>query len=257
MTAYYFLASFLPPLFWGQPPEFSFEQLKDWLSLNLTREDRQEVARLLSFQDICNIRLLLSEEPVDPRGNLNEKELDEAILFMDVLPDYVFVFLDQFESINERIRHFSGVLALFFREEMVKGSKFLQKYFAFEREWRLVQLALRCKRLGRDVVAELQFEDLGDPLVVQILAQKDADSYDPPAEYQALKELLQVASPDPWAEYEAFARYRFDKIGELIEGSAFSLDTILAYVAQSMILEHRFELDFSKGKMILDTFKTG
>ena len=93
--------------------------------------------------------------------------------------------------------------------------------------------------------------------MAHLLAQRDADSYDPPMEYQDLKELMASCYNDPWAEYEAFAGYRFRRLEEMAEGPAFSVDRILCYMAQLMIVEDLFELDAQKGMMILDTFKSG
>ena len=97
MGNYYFLAASLPPLGLGQKPEITFEELKSRLEINLSKDDFAKVKTILLFTDLQNIRALLSEEPIDPRGNLDEKELDEALLTRSILPDYVFDFFDKFE----------------------------------------------------------------------------------------------------------------------------------------------------------------
>lgn len=257
MRNYYFVVPSLPPLSLREKPELSFEELMTRLALNLSKKDLEKTQVLRRFVDIFNIRALLMEETIDLRGNLSEKQLDEALLVHAGLPDYVFFFLDQFEKVPDKIRNFHGLLATYFNEEIPQQKGFLRKYLTFERECRLVLLALRAKQLGRDVVKELQFEDPTDPLVAHILAQKDSDSYDPPPEYQDLKEVIASCYPDPWAENRAFAEYRFKKIGEIAEGKLFSIDTILCYIAQLMIIENIIELDAEKGRMILDTFKSG
>lgn len=115
-------------------------------------------------------------------------------------------------------------------------------------------VGLRAKQIGRDVTRELQFEDFADPLVAQILAQKDADRYEPPMEYTELSELVTATYHDAWEEHKAFAEYRFRKIEEMAEGAQFSIDQILSYMARLMIIEQWNELDEEKGQMILDTF---
>lgn len=257
MANYYFLAASLPPLVLGQKPDVTFAELKERLELNLSKEDLEKTVVFLRMTDIQNIRSLLMEEPIDPRGNLDEKELDEALLIRNILPDYVFEFLDQFENLTDRLRNFFGLLSKFFAEETPKKGGFLAKYLQFEHDWRLVMLAMRAKELGRDVVHELQFEDYSDLLVAQILAQKDASSYEPPAEWVELKELTLASGADPWQRYKAFALWRFKKIEELVEKPLFSIDWILAYMAQLMIVEQWNELDEGKGRMILETLKTG
>jgi hypothetical protein len=257
MKNYYFLVPSLPPLRLGEKPDITFERLASLLEIGLTKKDLQKTRVLRRFVDINNIRSLLLEEKIDPRGNLNEKELDEALLIKNILPQYVFDFLEQFEKAADRIRNFSGLLFLYFSMETPQAKGFLRRYLIFERECRLVLLGLRAKQLGRDVVKELQFEDLTDPFIAQILAQKDADQYEPPAEYKELKELLLSCYGDPWIENRVFAEYRFKKIDEMSEKQPFSIDQILAYMAKLMIVEYLLELDEERGKWILDTFKAG
>ena len=247
MRQYYFVVPSLPPLSMHDRPEITFDELMTRLGISLTKSDLEKVKVLRLFVDICNIRALLMEEDIDPRGNLNEKELDEAMLVHAMLPDYVFEFLDQFERVSDKIKNFSGLLALYFNTEIPKSTGFLKEYLTFEREARLVLVALRAKQLGRDVAKELQFEEPTDPLVAQILAQKDSDSYDPPAEFLALKELIASSYTDPWLENKAFAEYRFKKIGQISEGKLFSIDQILSYVAQLMVIEDLIQLDALKG----------
>jgi Protein of unknown function (DUF2764) len=257
MKNYYFLIPSLPPLVLRELPDITFEKLAAQLEINLTKEDLEKTRVLRRFVDINNIRSLLLEEKIDPRGNLNEKELDEALLVKNILPPYVFDFLDQFEKTSDRIRHFSGLLSQYYKNEIPQAEGFLKKYLIFERECRLVLLALRAKKLGRDIVKELQFEDPTDPFVAQILAQKDAADYEPPEEYRELKELLAGCYGDPWLENRVFAEYRFKKIDEMSEKQLFTIDQILAYMAKLMIVEYLLELDEERGKLILNSFKAG
>ena len=257
MQNYYFVVPSLPPLSIRGRPELSFVDMMERLKICLSRKDLEKTKVIRLFVDICNIRALFLEEDIDPHGNLSEKELDEALLLQTNLPEYVFHFLSQFKKVSDKISHFPGLLALFFNEELRKWKGFLHSYLMFERESRLVLVGLRAKRLGIDLLKELQFEDPKDPLVAHLLAQKDMDRYDPPTEYQDLKDLMDSCYQDPWAEYEAFALYRFRRLEEMAEGKAFSVDRILCYMAQLMIVEDLFELDAQKGAMILDTFKSG
>src|SRR5690349_14016178 len=118
MRNYYFLVPSLPPLHLGEKPDITFDAFAARLEMSLRKGDLKKTRVLRRFVDIYNIRSLLLEEPIDPRGNLNEKELDEALLIKNVLPEYVFDFLDQFEKPLDRIRHFSGLLARYFAREI-------------------------------------------------------------------------------------------------------------------------------------------
>jgi hypothetical protein len=254
MTNYYFLAPSLPPLILGEKPDISFEELINRLEINLTKKDLEKAACFRRYLDISNIRALFLEESIDSRGNLSEKDLDEALLLKDGLPEYVFDFLDQYEEVSEKVRHFSGLFATFFAEEMEKAKGFLKAYFTFEREWKLVMLAIRAKDTGRDVVRELQFEDFTDSIVAQILAQKDSEGYEPPVEYAALKEIYNACGSDPWQLYRRSTEWRFHQVEELVQAPLFSMDWVLSYMARLLLVEQWNELDEIKGKMILEAF---
>lgn len=254
---YYFVVPSLPPLSLKSPPEMSFLRLMERLKICLSKQDWEKTKILRRFVDLCNIRSLFLEEEIDPHGNLNEKELDEALLVQAELPEYIFFFLSQFEKVPDKVRNFPGLLALFFNEEIPKQTGFLQKYLQFEREVRLVLVGIRAKALKRNLVQELQFEDLKEPFIAHLLAQADAEHYEPPKEYLPLKELVAACSHDPLAEYEAIQKFRFEHWEGMVEGEYFSLDQILCYMAQLMAVESFFALDALRGHQILDTFRSG
>lgn len=254
MANYYFLAASLPVLTLGEKPDLSFDELKSRFKINLNKEDYEKTIAFRRYIDVANIRFLFLEEAIDSRGNLNEKDLDEALLLKDSFPFYIFDFLDQFESVSEKLKHFSGVLSVFFNEEISKQKGFLKAYFEFERTWKMVMLALRAKEQNRDVMRELQFENFSDPLVAQILAQKDGSYYDPPPEYLDLKEKYVSCGADPWQKYKVIAKWRLNRIEELVDKPVFSIDWILSYMARLLIVEDYNALDEAKGKMILDAF---
>jgi hypothetical protein len=253
MGNYYFLAPSLPDLVLGQKPEVSFEELKSRTEINLTKKDLPRAKIFGRFIDINNIRSQLLEEPIDPRGNLSEKELDEALLVRNILPEYVFDFLDQFDTVSEKIRQFPGLISRFFAEEIPKSRGFLRTYLNFERDWRLVLTALRARTLKRDLLRELQFEDFTDPLVAQILSEKDAPQYEPPEEFHELKEIFLSCGDDPLEQHRSFDAWHFRKIEEMVVKPLFSIDWILSYMARLLIVEYDYELDKHKGKMIVDT----
>jgi hypothetical protein len=158
--------------------------------------------------------------------------------------DYVFDFLNHYDSRADRLKNFSQLLVTYFREIISQASGFLQQYFTFEREWRLVTLALRAKQLSRDVTTELQYEDPGDFIVGQIIAQRDVSSYEPPDQYRELQALYEENREDPIAIQKALYTYRFNQVDGFIEGTPlFSLDYILAYTIQLIIVENIQELE--------------
>lgn len=257
MANYYFVAASLPPITLGEKPEISFEELCDRLECNLSTQDFNKVRILRRFIDFENIRQLFLSRPIDQRGNLTEKELDEALLIKEFLPQYVLDFLDQFEQKEEKLRHFFGLLSKYFQEEIPEKDGFLQRYLIFERNLRLVLLGLRSKKTQVNLAFQLQFEDVSDPIIASILAQKDASDFDPPQEFADLKERLRACGRDLWQQFQTVAHYRFEKIEELSGNLLFSIDWILSYVAQLIIAEKWVELDEARGRSQLAKYKTG
>ncbi len=251
MTNYYFLANSLPSIEIGESPDLSFVELGHMLDLNLGPEDKQKVVTIRHYFDLLNLRLLWLEQNPDPRGNYSEGELDEALLVREGFGDYVFDFLDKFEGRESRLRHFGEVVETFFREEVARHTGFLHDYFEFERELRLVMLGFRAKRLHRDVLVELQHEDPSDQIVAQIVAQKDTKEYEPPYGYESLKTLFEQHYDDPIALHKAMCHYRFNRVDTMIQEGPFSIEMILAYAVQLIIVEQWQELDAQEGEKIL------
>lgn len=255
MANYYFLIAAFPPLTLGASLELSYKGLFDLLVLNLTRKDMGKLEELLRPIDLYNIRAFWLGAPLDDRGRLKAKEMEEELLVQEGLPSYIIDYLERYESTEDRLRYFSSLYASLYRELQPKLKGFLLKYYQFERELRLVLTALRAKKAGRDMIRELQFEDPTDSLIVEILAQKEASDYTPPREYEDLKTLFVDNSSDPLRLNRAILEYRFNKIEEMEEAQDFGIDRVLAYVARFMLAESLTELDKEKGMEQLSQYE--
>jgi hypothetical protein len=227
----------------------SFKELKDFLYLNLTSGDRQSLRALLRPIDLYNIRAFWLGQPLDDKGNLSAKELEEALLVRDPLPSYLVDFLDRYETTTERLKAFPSLFASLFREAEGALTGFLHAYYQFERERLLILTALRAKAFGRDLVRELQFEESDDPFVSYILAQRDAADFTPPQEFEDLKILFVEKGQDPEKLNRAILEYRLQKIEQMEEETApFSIDRVLGYVARFLIVDSWAHMDREKGK---------
>lgn len=250
---YYFLASLLSDLQIGLPPEIDFAELSHLFTANLTSRDYEKVTVVRRYYDIQNIRSFLREEPLSSRSNYSDKELEEALLTKSGLPDYVFDFLERYDTKESRLYYFASLIASYFREESRRADGFLKEYLTFERELRLVTTALRAKKLGRDLLVELQFEDPGDDLVADIIAQKDAKEYEPPERFLELKALFEREEQHPFELHKAIAEFQFAKVDELLGIDFFTINRLLAYLVQLIAVEKWLELDKKKGMQIVDT----
>lgn len=252
-TNYYFLGSLLPDLQIGIPPEIDFQQLTFLLHTNLTKSDYEKVRVIRRYYDIQNIRSFWREEQLSYRGNHDEVALEEALLTQSALPSYVFEFTQKYDSTKDRLHHFAYLLAAYFKTEIEHADGFLLDYLTFQRELRLVLTALRSKRLGRDVMVELQYEDVDDDLVRQIIAQKDAKDYEPPERFSELKPLFDEHSEQPLELHKALVEFQFQKVDELLGIDFFTINRILAYMVKLIFVEKWLELDKKKGMQLVDT----
>ncbi|HSX38808.1 MAG TPA: DUF2764 family protein [Chlamydiales bacterium] len=253
---YYFLLSALPPLSLQTEPEMTFLELKDFLSLNLNTADWKKFQVLLRPIDLYNIRALWLGQPLDERGVLNEKELEEALLVRDFLPAYFIDFLDRYETTEERLNAFPSLYAMLFRETDAPLKGFLHRYHVFERERMLILTALRAKLTGKDLVRELQFEDPNDPFIAYLLSQKDAAEFTAPKEYEDLKVIFVKNVHNPEELNRAILEYRLRKIEDMEEEEPpFSIGRVLGYAARFLIVENWFRLDWEKGKLEVEKLR--
>jgi len=245
--SYFFLGSVLPPLAVGRPLEWHFDELDVLLRDNMPQKDYQKIKTIRLYIDLKNVKQILQKNPIDERGNLTEKELDEALALEEGLPQYLFEHLRKYEDPKDQVRYFSSVFVQFFKEREENEKAFLSFYFHFEREWRLLLIGLRSKKMNRSLVGEIQYEDFHDPLVAYLLAQKDHPRFEFPFEHQKLEEMLSKAGSFPMQQYESLVKYRFQYLIERVQDKPFSLDYVLAYFVLFMLLDDWNRLSEEEG----------
>ena len=247
MSHYYFLTSALPPLELVTSPDISTDELYQLLEDNLSISDKKKWRIIRLYIDILNIRQLFRGDELDPRGSFSAKELEDVIKEEGYFPSYLYAFLEEYESVQDRLRNFSKVLSAFFIEETEKASGFLKKYLEFERDFHLVMVGFRSNKMHSELSYELQYEDPTTPIVAQMLAGKDSPEFDFPYEFAELGEMLTNKKCSPIEEYQLVLQYKFEKIQSMLEGSLFTVDVILGYLIQLMLIEDRFKLDQENG----------
>lgn len=247
---YYYLVISLPPLELGSPPELSFDFFSHLLHLTLRSDDLLQTTVIRRFYDLQNVRHYFKNEPLDPHGNLDLAELEQALASKSELPEYLFDFLSKYEHPNDRIKNFSELIAAYFREESANAEGFLADYLSLEQGLRLVFTAYRAKQLNRDLVKELQFEDPHDDLVARLIAQKDAKHFEFPDDFEELKPFLEKAGQDPLQLYQAVNEYKWIKLEEFTGYETFSIDNILAYLVKLIMVDEWVALDKKKGMEI-------
>lgn len=254
MTQYYFLATILPALQIGVPPEIDSQELLNLLKINLSVSDYGKVERLLGLYDIYNIRAFWTGEPLDQWGTLDKNALEEALIVREgPLPPFVFEYLQDHENQEDRLKDFPILFVKFFENLASTTQGFEREYALFERNLRLTLAAFRAKQLGRNLEKELQYEDPNDEVVAQLLAQKDAKTFEPPVDFQDLKPILEEHYSSPMELQKAMCEYRFKKLEEYVGLDSFSIDRVLVYVLEYVMADKWIQLDRKKGVEIVDT----
>ena len=253
MANYYFVGTILPELQIGLEPEIKLDEFLFLLRQNLSVKDFSQIEGVRRYFDIENIRFFWTGQLLNEWSNFDSGSLEEALLTKVGLPSYVYDFMERYESLEKRLDHFSALYVDFFHHEIQLQQGFLKQLLIIERNIRLILAVLRVKKGGRDLLKEFQYEDPEDPLVSQIIAQKDASSYDPPTEYEELKKMFDANCLDPLALHKAILEYRYKKIGELTGLQVFTMDRILAYMFQLILAEKWVVLDHEKGLALVST----
>lgn len=253
MANYYFLGTLLPQLHIGETPDIGFNELDQLLKENLSNHDYAKTRMIRNLYDLSNLRAYWKGEPLDGNGNFNASELEEALVTRTLLPGFVFEFIDKYENNEEMLRHYPELLSVFFKHAIQNSSGFFKYYLSLERDLRLILVAFRAKKLGRDIYTELQYENPEEDFIAQILAQKDAPSYEPPEKYEAIKTLFDQYYDQPIELQKALLEYRFNKIEEKLGIELFSMDRVLAYMIELIMVERWQRMDKQKGLEIVDS----
>lgn len=254
MSNYYFVGSLLPDIKIGQPVEMSFKEFDRLLKLNLSNHDYAKTVILRRFWDIENIRAYVKRDQLDMRGNFDEKELQDIFIETEEQPGYLRDFLTKHETDSARLTFFPELLSFYFREEEKQSTGFLKELLQFQRQLKLILVAFRAKKLGRNLEQEFQFESFEDPFIIQLLTFKDAPHLELPEKYEALKKIFKEYSDNPLALHQAICEYVFAEIDQMVGLDPFTLDRILGYLIQLSLAEKWMELDVAKGVEIVDRF---
>jgi len=253
MKKYYFLCCFIPYLDWKIKPEISFDELSRILKWHLSDKDKKFLEIFKQYIDIKNIKAFLENLNLDPRGNLDEKSLKQSFLVEDFFPYLVFDFLKKYTNVEDRLKNFSILLSNFLNYQIINvKSSFLHFFFKMEREIRVVLTALRARDLRKDIMEELFFEDYRDPFIHFIFSQKGNENLEIPKEYIPLKELFLKNKDHPKKLEIALLKFKFFKNIEESKKYFFTIDQILGYIANLIIIEDLTILMQSPKKEMVD-----
>lgn len=251
MTDYFYLLTSLPSVELFNEPPISLHSLMWRLEMNLSEKDFQIVKDFLRYYDVLNLRAFWQKKPLDPWGNLDETGLEEALLVETVLPDFVFDFIKKYKTDEERVIYFPEILNSFYCLVEERQEGFFQTFFIFQKTIQTLISQKKIEKEGKEREKELFFADLKDPALQEILQR--ADNYeDVNFDYRPLVKLLEENYTQPLDLFKGLMDFKFSKITELMNGSMFSVDNVLQYLALLRIAAEVFSLDQEKGEQIIE-----
>lgn len=252
MHYYYFLETALPPLEFPDKPQISFDQILHLYDQNLSKKDLKSVAFLRKYFDFQNIKALKLHDSFNSYGFLNKEELKKALGDVLYFGEEIYDFFKKAQEDDSKALFFPQIFSQFLDQQAHASHGFLKWFFAFEKNYRLILCAFRCKNLKRDITQELFFEDPLDPIVSEIFSQKDSPHFDSPQGYEDLAEVLQLSHGSPKGQYYALYEYRFRKVKQKIEQGSFTLDWFLGYMVLFTLLQEYHNVDSVEGAQVLN-----
>lgn len=252
MRNYYFLANELPKIEVDSAPVVSFPELVTLYQENLTKADLKEVNRIRLYYDITNILRLLEGEFLDPRANFSENELKERLSSKEGLPSYVFDFWDRYPTDEERLHAFPSLMSNYFHCE-IKEKGVAADCLAFEKGLFLALTGYRAHRMSKPLQEVLEYEDANEEEIVGLLSRKDHSTLALEGDFKELGKALEEAKGEPDLENMAIATFKFDYYSNYQFGHPFSLQFLLPYMMQLMIIEDLYVQNEKLGGLILNS----
>ncbi|WP_348662866.1 DUF2764 family protein [Chlamydia vaughanii] len=261
MTQYYFLSLFFLPQLPESCPVYSFEDLDDLLHLNLSKEDLEYYVVLKRFFDFDNFAFFWADKPLvqsygvvtqdNVESMLKLQQWSDACEFEDFFKD----FLLQYKTPKERLNNFSSLIREFLAYYQNSPSEFLRTYFTFKQNLRVILAGFRSRVMNLDVSYVLRDEDSSDPVVLQVLMQKDSPHYELPGEFSDLSNVLEDYGRLPHTLNRTLSLYEFHKIEEMYRDNYFDANAVLAKVAAYLFAIRNSLVSLEKGKNIINSME--
>jgi hypothetical protein len=251
MAAYYFFDTLLPPLQLGKPLEMGWAEFCELAAQNLSPFDRKQLSFLRLWYDLQNLRPLWLEQSLQPFGNLDQEGLEAALVTGELCPPLVDDFLAEFKEKQQRLEHLPELLTQYL--ELLRTSKkgFLRWLGEFERQLRLVLVALRARAQGLDLVQAFQFEDPRDPFVAYLIAQRGNERIVAPLGFEEVERLWLAFQSEPMELALGLLGFKIASIEEAFRDRRFTADHILGYAQRLILIEQLGLGDLRKSQAVV------
>jgi hypothetical protein len=237
MGKYYFFDTLLPPLTTAREPEMGWSEFLDLARENLSVRDWSQLTALRQWYDLQNLRALWSGQPLQPFGNLDQEGLETALATGALCPPLVDDFMAEYRETSDRLQHLPELLTAYLEQLRMKGRGFLRWLGEFERQLRLVLVALRARSQGVDLHEAFRFEDPRDPFVAYLVAQRGSEQISAPLGFEEVQRLWELYSREPLELAEGLLKFKINAIEETFRDRRFTIDHVLGYAQRLILLE--------------------
>ncbi|EPP37393.1 hypothetical protein BOKEGFJH_00447 [Chlamydia avium] len=261
MTQYCFLSLFFLHQVPKSQPVYSFEDLDDLLQLNLSKKDFGYYVILKRFFDFNNFAFFWAGKPISQSfGTVTQKNVENMLRLKQWADDCEFEdffkdFLLQYKTSQERLDNFSHLVGEFLAYYQNSSSEFLRTYFTFKQNIRVILAGFRARVLNLDVSYVLRNEDSSDPIVLQVLMQKDSPHYELPQEFADLSSMLEDYGRLPHTLNRTLSLYEFHKIEEMYRDKFFDSDAVLAKITTYLLAIYNSVANVEKGRNIINSME--
>jgi hypothetical protein len=180
-------------------------------------------------------------------------KIESILVEREEVPKFVDDYLNRYGTTQDRLKHFTELMYEYFQRERRIGNGFLKWYFAFESDLKLVLAALRGKIWGIDWVQEFQFVEHPTPLFLSLSEQGGSGPLLLPDQYQPLQHLFDTYKEAPLELDDHIDKFRFDAVEEKVAFEPFSIEHILAYLVQFLIVWKEQKRDAQQGRELIET----
>lgn len=241
----------------------SFEELNDLLLLNLSKKDFEYYTVLKRFFDFENFAFFWANKPLPYAfGEITQDRVEGMISLQQWSDDCEFEeffkdFLVQHKTAEERVKHFSALTRDFLNYYQQSSSDFLRTFFTFKQNLRIILAGFRARVMNIDVSYVLRDEDSSNPVVLQVLMQKDSPNYELPDEFFDLRDVLGDYGRLPHTLNRSLSLYEFHKIEEMCRDQYFDANGVLARVAAYLLAIRNSLVSVEKGRKTINSMEQG
>lgn len=252
---YYYLVAGFPEIILDQKKlPFTLTELKQELQYHLHPKDYQLVEYLfLPYDNINFLNILLKKEAkFNPLGNYSENFLIEEIKEPENLPNYMIKFLEAYREenpIHPNLSLENQLTWLYFDFMLEQKSEFLREFFAMTRNINNIFAIYNARKFGINIENQM----IGDYELTEAAKKTVSKDFGLANEIEPIDEIIGIYDNNDILEQEmSIDLLKIRHLNDLNTFNYFTIEYILAYVLQFIMVERWSKLDTEQSKI---TFK--